>query len=112
MRISDWSSDVCSSDLLIDRTPHGVVPTVFGAALLRHAMEIEWQLAEAAKQITELTLGQHGMLSIGGTSGGPISILTLAVCKLQEMNSEIDVRVVEETWSSALLAQQIGRAHV
>src|SRR3546814_9907779 len=26
---------------LIDRTPHGVVPTVFGAALLRHAMEIE-----------------------------------------------------------------------
>src|SRR3546814_1761112 len=110
MRSSDWSSDVCASDL-------GVVPTVFGAALLRHAMEIEWQLAEAAKQITELTLGQHGMLSIGGTAGGPISILTLAVCKLQEMTSEIDVRVVEETWSIALLAQledrsQIGRAHV
>lgn len=95
---------------LIDRTPHGVVPTVFGAALLRHAMEIEWQLAEAAKQITELTLGRHGMLSIGGTSGGPISILTLAVCKLQELTSEIDVRVVEETWSSALLAQLEDRS--
>src|SRR3546814_16763340 len=45
------------------------------------------------------------MVAICGTSGGPISILTLAVCKLQEMTSEIDVRVVEETWSSALLAQ-------
>src|SRR3546814_7566949 len=50
------------------------------------------------------------MLSIGGTSGGPISILTLAVCKLQEMTSEIDVRVVEETWSSALLAQLEDRS--
>ena len=95
---------------LIDRTPYGVVPTVFGAALLRHAMEIEWQLAEAAKQIAELTLGQRGVLSIGGASGGPISILTLAVCKLRELTSEIDVRVVEETWTSALLAQLADRS--
>src|SRR3546814_5716858 len=39
---------------LIDRTPHGVVPTVFGSALLRHEMEIEWQLAEADKQLHQL----------------------------------------------------------
>ncbi|MEZ5655051.1 MAG: LysR family transcriptional regulator [Sphingobium sp.] len=95
---------------LIDRTPHGVVPTVFGAALLQHATEIDWQLTEAVKQIRELTLGQMGMLSIGGTSGGPISILTLAVCKLRELVAEIDVRVVEETWSSALLTQLEDRS--
>src|SRR3546814_10873865 len=69
-RIAQMESEV--GVRLIDRTPHGVVPTVFGAALLRPALEIEWQLAEAAMQITELPLGQHGMLSIGGTSGGPI----------------------------------------
>jgi DNA-binding transcriptional LysR family regulator len=90
---------------LIDRTPHGIVPTIFGEALLHHAKEIEWQLSEAAKRIGELAHGRHGMLSIGGTSGGPISILSLAICRLRETMSEMDVRVVEETWSSALLAQ-------
>lgn len=90
---------------LIERTPHGIVPTIFGEALFQHAKEIEWQLSGAAKRIRELALGQRGTLSIGGTSGGPILILTLATCRMRGLMPEIDMRIVEETWSRALLAQ-------
>jgi DNA-binding transcriptional LysR family regulator len=95
---------------LIDRTPHGVVPTVYGAALVDHAREIEWQLAEAAKKIAELTFGHRGMLAIGGTSGGAISLLTLAICRLLEVAPEFNTRIVEETWSRALLSQVDDRS--
>lgn len=60
---------------LIDRTPHGVVPTVYGHALLEHARQIEWQLSEAAKKIAELKFGHQGTLAVGGTSGTAISML-------------------------------------
>src|SRR3546814_11337634 len=37
MRISDWSSDVCSSDLLADRTETGVAGIRAVLAIARHA---------------------------------------------------------------------------
>jgi DNA-binding transcriptional LysR family regulator len=90
---------------LIDRTPHGIVPTIFGDALLQHAREINWQLSEAVNRISELTVGRRDVLSIGGTSGGALTILTLAVCRLREQRSDIQMRIVEETWTRALLTQ-------
>jgi DNA-binding transcriptional LysR family regulator len=90
---------------LIDRTPHGVLPTLYGQALLNHAVAIERQLFDAAQKITELSFGHRWVLAIGGTSGAAISILALAVCRLREIMPEIETRIIEETWSPALLAQ-------
>jgi len=87
---------------LIDRTSHGVVPTIFGEALVRHATEIEWQLSEAAKRISELAFGQQGLISVGGTSGS-ISVVTLTIRRLRERNRECDVRLIEESWTRELM---------
>jgi DNA-binding transcriptional LysR family regulator len=89
---------------LIDRTPHGIVPTIYGKALMHHAAEIEWQLSEAAKKISELTFGQQESLSVGCTAGH-IPILTMITCRLREQNRECDVRIIEEAWSRELLSQ-------
>jgi DNA-binding transcriptional LysR family regulator len=95
---------------LIDRTPHGVVPTVYGAALLDHAREIGGQLSEAAKKITELKFGRQETLAIGGTSGGAISVVALAVCRLRKIVPGFNTRIVEEIWNSALLTQLDDRS--
>src|SRR3546814_13801973 len=44
MRISDWSSDVCSSDLELFGEPKGVAPGRSGDA--RHISQRFWELAE------------------------------------------------------------------
>jgi len=88
---------------LIERTPHGVVPTVYGEALAQHAHTIELELKEAEARILELAFGQRRKLAIGGLSGGPVTLSTIAICKLREEIPELDTQLVEEHWSSALL---------
>ena len=95
---------------LIDRTPHGVVPTIYGEALLGHANTIEGQLSEAARKIAELTFGQSNVLAIGGTSGGAIGMLARAVCRMRAVTPEIETRIVEETWGWSLLEQVDNRS--
>jgi DNA-binding transcriptional LysR family regulator len=95
---------------LIDRTPHGVVPTAYGQALMDHARKIDWQLSEAAKKMAELKFGHQGTLAIGGTSGGAISIIALAVCRLMEMVPGIKTHITEELWNTALLSQLDDRS--
>ena len=90
---------------LIERTSHGVVPTIYGQALLEHAKAIEWQLSEAVLKVSELTVGHRNKLAVGGMSGGAISVLVLAICKLREEMPEFDARLIEESWNSSLLAQ-------
>lgn len=88
---------------LLERTPHGVVPTIYGEALARHANVIEAELRHAASRINELTSDQRGKLAIGGLSGGPVSLIALAICRLRDRMPELDTELVEELWSSALL---------
>src|SRR3546814_10084564 len=109
MRISDWSSDVCSSDLC-------VVPYTRGAEYSRPAAAV---LAEArrlaAAGVQEITLlGQnvnayHGEApgSVGGSSVGGSSVWGLG--RLIRALAEIDgIARLRYTTSHP----QIGRAHV
>ena len=90
---------------LVKRTPHGVVPTVYGQVLYEHARAIDCKLAEAAQDIQELTLGQRGALKIGATVGGATSIVAVTLCKLHESKPGIDARITEEGTIKALLTQ-------
>ena len=69
---------------LIERTPHGVEPTIYGQVLYEHAKSIDRELAQAAQQIQELAFGQKGALRVGAMVGGAASLSALAVCKLQK----------------------------
>jgi DNA-binding transcriptional LysR family regulator len=90
---------------LIERTPHGVEPTLYGQVLYEHAKSIDRELALAAQHIGELAFGHKGALRIGATVGGAASFVALAVCKLQAARAGIDTRIVEEFTIDALLAQ-------
>lgn len=95
---------------LIERTPHGVVPTVYGEALAQHAHAIELELKDASAKVLELAFGQRGKLAIGGLSGGPVSLIAMAICKLREAIPELDTQLIEEHWSSSLLTLIEDRA--
>ncbi|WP_322060135.1 LysR family transcriptional regulator [Paraburkholderia sp. J63] len=89
---------------LIDRTSHGVVPTIYGEALMRHATEIDWQLSEAEKKIAGLAFGRQGQLSVGGTSS-VISVMSATTRRLREKSGEFEIRLIEEIWNRDLWRQ-------
>jgi DNA-binding transcriptional LysR family regulator len=90
---------------LIERTPHGVEPTVYGQVLYEHAKSIDRELALAAQHVGELAFGHKGALRIGATVGGAASLVALAICKLQASRAGIDTRIIEEFSIGALLTQ-------
>src|SRR3546814_10607678 len=106
MRISDWSSDVCSSDL---------------AEAMLHAADQSILRTDAASN------SRHGRLSIGfypGIANGP---LRQALIVFRTERPEIDLILVEAMTGelhgqlcqrslalifTAFMPEQIGRAHV
>src|SRR3546814_2781656 len=55
MRISDWSSDVCSSDLVVEHHPPiehaartAIPPTIPGVPVIRHPPSMRFDAAETA----------------------------------------------------------------
>src|SRR3546814_17299727 len=64
MRISDWSSDVCSSDLLDQVVPQeGVAFDVRSLCVIREALTYEEALADA--MFTMQGIGTHAIQSFG-----------------------------------------------
>ncbi len=90
---------------LIERTPHGVEPTIYGQLLYEHAKSIDRELAQAAREIQELAFGHKGAIRVGVCTGGAASLVSLAVCRLLESNPGVDIRLTEESSSKPLLAQ-------
>ena len=90
---------------LIERTPHGIEPTIYGQVLYQHAKSIDRELAQAAHHIHELTVGQRDALAIGATLGGASSLATIAICNLQKSPTAFDVKIMGEMTIKPLLAQ-------
>lgn len=90
---------------LLERTPHGVVPTVYGEVLADTARAVETQLKAAAGRIAELAQGSRERLAVGGLPGGPVSIISLAVARLWKRMPDLDALLVEDHWSTRLIEQ-------
>src|SRR3546814_15020434 len=56
MRISDWSSDVCSSDLVVERGP---IPAIHGVVRWRLIDLVQWLHDEFAVSLDETTVGRE-----------------------------------------------------
>ncbi len=80
---------------LFDRTPLGVVPTVFGEALAVHAKAIDSGLRNAGEAILRLRGGAKGKVRVGiGPSVAP-RLLPLATVSLHALHPEIELTVTE-----------------
>ncbi len=80
---------------LFDRTPVGVVPTVFGDTLAMHAKGIEAQLRQAEAAIGALRGKAKGHVVVGiGPSVAP-NLMPLATLSLQRLHPAIELSVVE-----------------
>ena len=95
---------------LLERTPHGAEPTIYGQVLCEHARAIDRELARAAQQIRELAFGHKGALTVGVTAGGAATLVALAICRLHASRSGIDIRITEEASPKPLMTLLRDRA--
>lgn len=95
---------------LIERTSHGVEPTIYGEAMYAHAKAIDWELAQAEQRIRELTAGNRGALTVGAAIGAAVYMVAQAICQLQISNAGISTRVIEDPSTGSLLRQLHDRS--
>lgn len=80
---------------LFERTRHGMVPTLAGAACLEHARSIVGHVETLHRRITELTDPQSGSVGIGAHVTGANLLVPRAVARLVAERPLIDVRIRE-----------------
>lgn len=95
---------------LFERTNRGVVPTVFGAALVRHGKLIFAQVSNAAQELDDLSEGNSGRVVVGTLLAASPGLLPLAVARLIADRPKVTVKIVEgtnEVLMPALLSGEI-----
>lgn len=80
---------------LFERTPSGIVPTIYGEALSLHAKAIEAEMDNAAREIATLSGAIKGELRIGATPSVASDLIPRAFLKLQSERPGIILNVVE-----------------
>lgn len=82
---------------LFDRTNRGVVPTVFGAALIKHGKLIFSQVSNAAQELDDLSEGNSGRVVIGTLLAASPRLLPMAIEQLLEDRPKVAIKIVEGT---------------
>lgn len=82
---------------LFDRTNRGVVPTVFGEALIRHSKLILAQISHAAQELDDLSEGAGGRVVVGTLLAASAALLPAAIRSLQEQRPNVAVTIREGT---------------
>ncbi len=95
---------------LFERTNRGVVPTVFGAALIRHGKLIFAQVSNAAQELDDLSEGNSGRVVVGTLLAASPRLLPIAVERLLEDRPKVAIKIIEgtnEVLMPALLSGEI-----
>jgi DNA-binding transcriptional LysR family regulator len=80
---------------LFDRTPMGVVPTVYGNALALHAKSIEAEIRNAEAQIARLKGKAQGHVTVGIGPSVAHNIMPTVTTTLQRIHPGIALTVIE-----------------
>lgn len=97
---------------LFDRTPLGVVPTVFGNALALHAKSIEAQIRDAEAQILSLKGKAKGHVTVGIGPSVARNILPAATRTLGRLHPDISLTVIEGLVDDLLPRLRRGELHL
>lgn len=82
---------------LFERTNRGVVPTVFGAALIRHGKLIFAQVSNAAQELDDLNEGNAGRVVMGTLLAASPALLPAAIDHLLKDRPKVAIKIVEGT---------------
>ncbi len=83
--------------LLFNRTNRGVVPTVFGDALVRHGKLILAQISHAAQELDDLNEGLGGRVVVGTLLTASAQLLPQVIRYLQEKRPNVSIVVRDGT---------------
>ncbi|MEQ1880930.1 MAG: LysR family transcriptional regulator, partial [Burkholderiales bacterium] len=79
---------------LLDRTPHGVVPTLAGRAFIARARAVQSELRKADEDLAQLAGERAGSVAFGFSLVG-LQIVTEAFSRFREHFPDARVRIVE-----------------
>ncbi|WP_438752263.1 LysR family transcriptional regulator [Pararhizobium sp. O133] len=82
---------------LFDRSNRGVVPTVYGEALIRHGKLMFAQVSNAAQEIVDLNEGNSGRVVVGTLLAASSHLLPMAITMMLRTRPNIAIEVVEGT---------------
>ena len=82
---------------LFDRTNRGVIPTVYGEALIRHGKLIFAQISNAAQELDDLTEGTSGRVVVGTLLAGSSHLLPKAIERVLVQRPNVAIKVIEGT---------------
>jgi DNA-binding transcriptional LysR family regulator len=82
---------------LFERTNRGVIPTVYGEAMIRHGKLIFAQISNAAQELDDLTEGTSGRVVIGTLLAASSQLLPLAIEQVLSKRPNVTIKVVEGT---------------
>jgi len=80
---------------LFERTRSGIVLTAAGHALQARAQMLEHLLRDAEAEVKAASEGLSGPLRIGGTPGALVSLLPLAMARIEQILPQITLSVLE-----------------
>ncbi|NUH63894.1 LysR family transcriptional regulator [Sulfitobacter sp. S0837] len=93
---------------LFERTNRGVVPTVFGEALIRHGKLIFAQVSNAAQELDDLNEGNSGRVVIGTLLAASPRLLPRAINRLLADRPNVAIKIVEGTNEALMPALRSG----
>ncbi|MFV0333059.1 MAG: LysR substrate-binding domain-containing protein [Tropicimonas sp.] len=82
---------------LFERTNRGVIPTMFGEALIRHGKLIFAQISNAAQELDDLNEGTAGRVVVGTLLATSPSLLPAAIEILVETRPNVAIKIVQGT---------------
>ncbi|QYX56540.1 LysR family transcriptional regulator [Roseovarius sp. SCSIO 43702] len=93
---------------LFERTNRGVVPTVFGEALIRHGKLIFAQVSTAAQELDDLNEGNSGRVVVGTLLAASPNLLPRAIKRLLQTRPNVAIKIVEGTNEALMPALRSG----
>lgn len=93
---------------LFNRTNRGVMPTIFGEALIKHGKLILAQISHAAQELGDLNEGTGGRIVVGTLLAASAMLLPQTIRKLHEQRPNVTISIREGTNDVLIPALRAG----
>lgn len=93
---------------LFDRVPRGMIPTVFGESMIRHAKAVLAELRHAGEEIESLKGNEKGVVRVGTAPLGAPVLLPTVASRLIAKHPGLRVEIFEENFTGLISTLRTG----